>query len=145
MQFIYCHFENDISPLFQDLFHAFLSFQCLFRGHFSNIYRPCMSTHTPFRYIGLSLTHVVSFSLSVLSQGKSLSLSLSLKNHLKQKSILNPFFPPQVFSLDLSDAIMTLYNPAMASKRNAELERMAEQIATLCSTLGEYPSVRYRA
>merc|ERR1711936_434934 len=37
------------------------------------------------------------------------------------------------------------YDPNKASSRSFEMERMAEQLATLCSTLGEYPSIRYRA
>jgi len=37
------------------------------------------------------------------------------------------------------------YDPSKASQRSYEMERMAEQLATLCSTLGEYPSIRYRA
>ena len=52
---------------------------------------------------------------------------------------------PQIFSLDRLEAFDTMFNPTKAHLRNAELEKMAEQIATLCSTLGEYPSIRYRA
>ncbi|CAB4056785.1 STXBP1 [Lepeophtheirus salmonis] len=51
----------------------------------------------------------------------------------------------QVFSLDKPDAFQYYYNPAKAADRSLEMEKMAEQIATLCSTLGEYPSIRYRS
>ncbi|KAK2708306.1 hypothetical protein QYM36_014046 [Artemia franciscana] len=78
---------------------------------------------------------------------KELYKHISGKYKRTMKHINIAFIPceSQVFSLDFPDGFQCYYNQNKISQRAAAMERMAEQIATLCATLGVYPAVRYRA
>jgi len=64
----------------------------------------------------------------------------------KMKSLLEvnlsfTAYESKVFTMDIESASSVTYS----DEKTGMLEKMAEQLATLCSTLGEFPSIRYRA
>ncbi|XP_048586949.1 syntaxin-binding protein 1 [Nematostella vectensis] len=51
----------------------------------------------------------------------------------------------QVFSLDNPSTFDRFFSPAVQNQEHVEhMEKIAEQLATLCASLGEFPSIRYK-
>ncbi|XP_050825393.1 syntaxin-binding protein 2-like isoform X2 [Gopherus flavomarginatus] len=50
----------------------------------------------------------------------------------------------KVYSLDGPQTFHKWFSPYSSLEKNKQLEMMAEQIATWCETLEEYPAIRYR-
>lgn len=49
-----------------------------------------------------------------------------------------------MYSLDKPKTFHNWFSPYRFFEKNKQMEMLAEQIATLCETLEEYPAIRYR-
>merc|ERR1712183_1037652 len=89
---------------------------------------------TQYKAAHVYFTEVIPDHLSKTAAGKA------VKSLVEVNISFTPY-ESKVYSLELQPNMSLAYSP----DRSGILDRMAEQLATLCCTLGEFPSIRYRA
>ena len=74
-----------------------------------------------------------------------LGLGYSLVGIITLQEANMAFLPyeSRVFTLDYRDACQDFY-AQMSGGKSGMADRIADQLATICAMLGEYPAVRYR-